>query len=851
MTSVVSRPELGDLCHFRPNNAVPVAVLTDLKSNIICANEPKDKDGNLQWFVSGCRVMITRFWSTNTGFVNLSCEASNEKLPLFPLDKLGIEREVCIWLGYIPTIRPVIPEDLGTHLLRIFVGKVDIVQSTSTGVGGFTTSLQLRDRVSWLTDTIVSYNPALDPKVGEEPLRSNLILEVSQRGIGQVDSDAGCTVCGKQIKLNPDFYYDLGDFEKFGIERSAPIEPVNTSSADGRLAGTGGTGQPTQGLKSGLLSRFPPLIAAAFYGNLMQESGGRTQPYPPNPLGAVGLVQWLYERKTAILALAQSRGVSVYDINLQLDFIVLELNGSESAAYSRIKQAAATGSLEAVTRMIRVAYERPGEGEANDANRIRNAQQFYSEIKQGTVPATPTPPVAPTPAPATPSTDTPVRDDEKIIEVSEIPPANAWYVGDGKTPGPLAATTTTTRFTVDEFPDFRIFTTRAPINLQNNTNFLINQEVPVTILNFLAMQEVYPTELFQDHRDGHLYYCPRANDSTGIDDSKRFLRTYFFRNYPDSYIPNIGKLDACPPDVNQMLLSFREEQASLDLKTNFIVSKSAANAEGGSGDDWSIHLKVKPHVLEGIKYPCKFFKVLDETITSLEEAAVVALSISRIMGKEVRAGTTTMLGDPSFVPGEIIQVFGSPLLPNLGMTNGYKDRETYKQFEGRYNDNIKIYATESLKNAGVSGRGIEKDQEVTLPNYDGSDTTVKVGEFSQESMDSLICETGSFSNSYVGEDSSKFKSTNPTDTTSDTPAATPPAAPSPAPTSGVDFNSSDNAKEDASKDAAEDKANAQAPDEPITVESDPPTIWRVEAILHKMNISGSGYTTELSLTNPF
>lgn len=221
--TISNRPDLGDLCHFT-NGAVPVAVLTDLKSNIIASNESSLEESS-GWFVSGVRLMVTRFWASSTAMVILGTDASTNKIAPFPLDKLGIEREVCIWMGYLPYLRPVIPEDLGTLLIRNYVGIVDIVQSTNTAAGGYTMTLQLRDRMKWLMDTVVTYNPALDKAVGEQPLRSNLILEVAQRGIGQVEGEKGCTVCGKGIVHNKDYYYDLGDFEKFGIKRSGPLAP--------------------------------------------------------------------------------------------------------------------------------------------------------------------------------------------------------------------------------------------------------------------------------------------------------------------------------------------------------------------------------------------------------------------------------------------------------------------------------------------------------------------------------------------------------------------------------------------------------------------------------------------------
>ena len=831
--TVTTRSDLGDLCHFR-NNSVPVAVITDLNSNIIASNEASSESGEYPWFVSGVRLMITRFWASASGYVVLSTSSMDSDVTEFPLDKLGIESEVCIWMGFIPYVRPVIPEDLGTHLLRCYVGSIDIVQSTSTATGGYTVTLQLRDRMKWLMDTIVSYNPALDENVGEQPLRSNLILEVAQRGIGQVESDgSGCAVCGKEILRDEDFYYDLGDFEKFGIEQAEAIGGLfnNGSPADNRLNGGSNSGQSRPTSSTDLVPNV-----RAWLDTIAHFEGTSTNSKSDNGYNVRfgGFIFDGYSRHPAILYRSGRYGsdasgryqflsTTYNPIARKLGLTDFSPRSQDLAAVDLIKSLGAyddmvAGRVDSVLSKLRTTWASlpsPTQGALQSSYTPQQVRNFYNQraafyannptstspgttanqagqsilaganpnpSNQGTLvgndQATPAAPAAP---------QTPQRSRAEILESTKVPPPDAWYIGDGKTLGPLAGGTTTRNFKVPENPFFRIYTTRSAINLQQSTNFLINQQVPMEIIKFLAMQEIYPMEVFQDHRDGHLYYCPRANDSSGLEDPKRFYRTYFFRNYPDSYKLFDDKPDACPPDVNQMLHSFREEQASLDLKTNFIVSKNSDTTQAGSGDEWSIHLKVKPQALKGKKYACKFYKIYDQTITSVEEAAVVALNAARIRGKEVRAGTIVMHGDPSLVPGEVIQIIGSPLLPGKGMPNAYKDRNTYNEFNNNYNENFKVYAEESLLNAGVTGRGISTGQELVLPIYDGSEASIKVEEFSQSSMDNLIC-----------EDSSIIR-----------------------PTEGKDT--------------------------PV----DPPTMYRVEALIMKFNVSGSGFTTEAALTIPF
>jgi hypothetical protein len=521
--------------------------------------------------------MVTRFWAASTGYIIMAAKGVNKDIPDFPFDKAGIERELCIWLGYLDFLRPVVQADLGTRLLRVFVGVVDNVKGVGSATGGETVAIQLRDRMKWLMDTVVTYNPATDKTAGDAPLRSNLILEVAQRGIGQVENDqGGCAVCGKKILWDQQYLYDIGD------------KGPNNASPD----------------------------------------------------------------------------------------------------------------------------------------------------------------------------------------ISNIPPADLWYQNNG----PLAASTRTRSIKVNDNPYFRIYTTRAAVNLQQGTNFLVSQQIPVDVLKYLAMQEVYPTEVFQDSRDGNLYYAPRANDVSGLSDSKRFYRTYFYKRYPDS-LP-VGGGDACPPDPNQMLLAFSEEQSSIGLKTNFYVTKSSPTAQNGAGDDWTLHLRVKPNSLPE-SYACHYARVYDDTITTPEEAAVVALNAARIMGKEVRAGLMVCLGDPSLTPGEVIQVLGSVIQPTKGFSSALEDRQKFLDYNNRYNQNLKTYAEESIKNAGKAADTLQ-GASVSLPLIDGSSVTMNLSGSNQQNQDSLNC--------------------NP---------------------------------------------STQNTISSVT------TMWRVEAVVYKLNQGSKGFSTEVALCDPF
>lgn len=120
---------------------------------------------------------------------------------------------------------------------------------------------------------------------------------------------------------------------------------------------------------------MPAHHAAGILGNFVQESGLR--PGIENSIGAYGLAQWLGPRRRALESYAQTQGRPVDDPELQVDFLIHELNGPESRAARALQAAKTPGEAAAVFRR---AYERPGEHEANDRRRISAAMDFFNRL---------------------------------------------------------------------------------------------------------------------------------------------------------------------------------------------------------------------------------------------------------------------------------------------------------------------------------------------------------------------------------------------------------------------------------------------------------------------------------------
>jgi uncharacterized protein (TIGR02594 family) len=127
--------------------------------------------------------------------------------------------------------------------------------------------------------------------------------------------------------------------------------------------------------------------AAGLVGNLMQECD--LNPAAVNPSsGATGIAQWLGSRLTQLQTYPNWQSLQT-----QLTFVNWELNNSEKLAGDALRQ---TTTLADATMSVRTQYERCGESEANDVNRLAQATIAYGLITPAvTKPvAVPAPPAA-------------------------------------------------------------------------------------------------------------------------------------------------------------------------------------------------------------------------------------------------------------------------------------------------------------------------------------------------------------------------------------------------------------------------------------------------------------------------
>lgn len=159
-------------------------------------------------------------------------------------------------------------------------------------------------------------------------------------------------------------------------------------------------GPGADSIRAGLIQRgLPEHVADAFVLNFQDESGlnpgiNEISPTVAGSRGGFGLAQWTGPRRVALEQAAMRRGVDPSDTDLQLDFLVDELGGSESRAGRSILGAPDTGSAAAaiVNDFLRPAEEHRRRREAaylgipeyDNGYRPQGAnQQLISALMQG------------------------------------------------------------------------------------------------------------------------------------------------------------------------------------------------------------------------------------------------------------------------------------------------------------------------------------------------------------------------------------------------------------------------------------------------------------------------------------
>ena len=138
------------------------------------------------------------------------------------------------------------------------------------------------------------------------------------------------------------------------------------------------------------------------YTNFVKDSAG------------YGLAQWTYwSRKEGLLKHAQSKGVSIGDLQMQLEFLYKELSGTYKGLLSSLKRVT---TVKEASDLVLTKFERPAD--QSDKVKVKRAeygQKYYDKFNKKTTASTITPSAtAPVTKPATVKVDPAQKKDNKL-----------------------------------------------------------------------------------------------------------------------------------------------------------------------------------------------------------------------------------------------------------------------------------------------------------------------------------------------------------------------------------------------------------------------------------------------------
>jgi hypothetical protein len=211
------------------------------------------------------------------------------------------------------------------------------------------------------------------------------------------------------------------------------------------------------------------------------------------------------------------------------------------------------------------------------------------------------------------------------------------------------------------FVRFHRWVFRPPIAVNGrNAVYQIFNRVPIDIINYLGSNEERPIDFYCSHVNGDFLFAPRILDTTGLEDPDRNYRTYFYKSWP--------KEIASPPSHGQLILKIRSVSSTLGTFNRVSISSTGV---AGRGEDT---LAALSFMLEnygmGLRNrnpypPSRHQLIVDDNLNTYNNALVgattIAFQASRSWNRELNAVQMTIIGDPTFYPGEAVRVYNSVL----------------------------------------------------------------------------------------------------------------------------------------------------------------------------------------------
>jgi hypothetical protein len=212
-------------------------------------------------------------------------------------------------------------------------------------------------------------------------------------------------------------------------------------------------------------------------------------------------------------------------------------------------------------------------------------------------------------------------------------------------------------------PRFHMWVQRPPYRKGNGSAvFQILDKSPIEIIRYLGDTEERFTDFYASHVNGDFIFAPSSIDTSGFYDPNRMYRTYFFKTYPKDQSDS-------PPLSNQMIIDMRVASSSLGTFNRYVVVDSQSGGTYGDFmDNIQMAIEANNWNLEGRKVtpPCRNNVLYDGNLSSYEgnpagAALIVGLAQARRFSRELAAIQMTVLGDPTFYPGEAVRIYNSIL----------------------------------------------------------------------------------------------------------------------------------------------------------------------------------------------
>jgi uncharacterized protein (TIGR02594 family) len=184
-------------------------------------------------------------------------------------------------------------------------------------------------------------------------------------------------LAGNQTDADGNKSVNEQQFSKLKVKGYRWLDLPHSDSSGAGTASSVAQGTRAKRAYDHLKREFTHEQAAGLVGNFMAESGESLDPTAINEReGAIGIAQWRLDRREKLKAFAAQKHTTEKDLQVQLEFVLHELNGTHARAMTKIKECTTTDKAAIA---VREHYEiaQPG----HDSKRIAFAQKVAERFR--------------------------------------------------------------------------------------------------------------------------------------------------------------------------------------------------------------------------------------------------------------------------------------------------------------------------------------------------------------------------------------------------------------------------------------------------------------------------------------